>query len=49
MKYIKQTGGRGQYGHVKIHLFPGEPGEGYEFVNKIGGGIDSEGVHQADR
>ena len=26
MKYAKQTGGRGQYGHVKIHLYPGEPG-----------------------
>src|SRR2546430_10387354 len=34
MKYSKQTGGRGQYGHVKIHLFPGEPGSGYIFENR---------------
>src|SRR3979409_646815 len=33
MKYAKQTGGRGQYGHVKIHLYPGEPGSGYIFEN----------------
>jgi elongation factor G len=38
MKYAKQTGGRGQYGHVKIHLYPGEPGTGYVFENKISGG-----------
>src|SRR6476620_4336131 len=38
MKYAKQTGGRGQYGHVKIHLFPGEAGTGYVFENKISGG-----------
>ncbi len=38
MKYAKQTGGRGQYGHAKIHLFPGEPGTGYIFENKISGG-----------
>src|ERR671910_2693405 len=38
MKYAKQTGGRGQYGHAKIHLFPGEPGTGYVFENKISGG-----------
>src|SRR5437667_9942580 len=31
MKYAKQTGGRGQYGHVKIHLYPGQPGSGYIF------------------
>ena len=37
-KYIRQTGGRGQYGHVKIHLFPGEPGTGYVFENEISGG-----------
>src|SRR5258708_1819359 len=34
MKYAKQTGGRGQYGHVKIHLYPGEPGTGYVFENE---------------
>ena len=38
MKYAKQTGGRGQYGHVKIHLFPGEPGSGYVFENETTGG-----------
>jgi len=37
-RYIKQTGGRGQYGHAKIHLIPRHPGEGYEFVNAIVGG-----------
>ena len=49
MKYAKQTGGRGQYGHVKIHLYPAEPGSGYLFENKITGGVDSEGIHQAGR
>ena len=38
MKYAKQTGGRGQYGHAKIHVFPGETGTGYLFENKISGG-----------
>ena len=38
MKYAKQTGGRGQYGHAKIHLYPGEPGSGYIFENEISGG-----------
>jgi elongation factor G len=38
-KYIRQTGGRGQYGHVKIYLDPQEPGKGYEFVNEIVGGV----------
>ncbi len=38
MKYAKQTGGRGQYGHAKIHLFPGEPGTGYIFENDVVGG-----------
>jgi elongation factor G len=38
-KYIRQTGGRGQYGHVKIKLDPQEPGKGYEFVNDIVGGV----------
>src|SRR5437868_14189095 len=37
-KYIRQTGGRGQYGHAKIRLEPQEPGKGYEFVNDIVGG-----------
>ena len=35
MKYAKQTGGRGQYGHAKIHVFPGEPGQGYVFENEV--------------
>jgi len=38
-KYIRQTGGRGQYGHVKIYLDPQEPGKGYEFVNDVVGGV----------
>jgi elongation factor G len=38
-KYIRQTGGRGQYGHVKIRIEPNEPGKGYEFVNDIVGGV----------
>jgi elongation factor G len=37
-RYIKQTGGRGQYGHAKIKLTPRKPGEGYEFINGIVGG-----------
>ena len=37
-KYAKQSGGRGQYGHVKIKIFPKEPGEGFEFKNSIVGG-----------
>jgi elongation factor G len=38
-KYIKQTGGRGQYGHVILKLEPNEPGAGFEFIDKIVGGV----------
>lgn len=38
-KYAKQTGGRGQYGHVHIKLEPKEAGSGYEFINEISGGV----------
>jgi elongation factor G len=49
MKYAKQTGGRGQYGHVKIHLYPGEPGTGYVFENEIvGGAIPKEFIKPVD-
>src|SRR5438067_302322 len=49
MKYAKQTGGRGQYGHVKIHLYPGEPGSGYVFENETSGGsIPKEFIKPVD-
>jgi elongation factor G len=38
-KFIRQTGGRGQYGHVVIDLEPAEPGTGFEFISKIVGGV----------
>jgi elongation factor G len=38
-KFVRQTGGRGQYGHVVINLTPGEPGSGFVFDNKIVGGV----------
>ena len=37
-RYVKQTGGRGQFGRVKIRVVPGQPGHGFEFVNDIRGG-----------
>jgi elongation factor G len=49
MKYAKQTGGRGQYGHAKIHLFPGEPGSGYIFENEVTqGSIPKEYIKPVD-
>jgi elongation factor G len=38
-KFVRQTGGKGQYGHVVINLEPGEPGSGYVFEDKIVGGV----------
>jgi len=49
MKYAKQTGGRGQYGHAKIHVFPGEPGTGYVFENEVTqGAIPKEFIKPID-
>ena len=42
-KYIKQTGGRGQYGHVVMEISPAGPGEGFQFVNSIRGGAIPQG------
>src|SRR6266446_6594870 len=49
-KYIRQTGGRGQYGHAKIYLDPNEPGKGYEFINEIvGGTVPKEYIKPIDQ
>lgn len=49
-KYAKQSGGRGQYGHVFLRVTPQEPGEGYEFVNSIvGGKIPKEYIPAVDK
>jgi small GTP-binding protein len=48
-KYIRQTGGSGNYGHCKIRIEPNEPGKGYEFIQRHQGRRDSQGVHQAHR
>lgn len=49
-KYVKQTGGRGQYGHVLMRLIPQEPGAGYEFDNQIvGGKIPREYIPAVDK
>ena len=48
-KYARQSGGKGQYGHVKIRLEPNESGKGYEFVNEIvGGAIPKEYIPAVD-
>ena len=48
-KFIRQTGGRGQYGHVYLKLEPLEPGKGFEFVNKIvGGSIPKEYINPVE-
>ncbi len=49
-KYARQSGGRGQYGHVKIILEPNESGKGYEFINKtVGGSIPKEYIAPVDQ
>ena len=48
-KYARQSGGKGQYGHVKIIMEPNEPGKGYEFINKVvGGAIPKEYIPAID-
>ncbi|NEO30145.1 MAG: elongation factor G [Symploca sp. SIO3C6] len=49
-KFIRQSGGKGQYGHVVVELEPGEPGTGFEFVSKIvGGAIPKEYISPAEQ
>lgn len=49
-KYARQSGGRGQYGHVKIRVRKGEPGSGYKFINSIvGGTIPKEYIPSVDQ
>jgi len=48
-KYARQSGGKGQYGHVKIRVEPNEPGKGYEFINAVvGGSIPKEYIPAVD-
>ena len=49
-RYVRQTGGKGQFAHVKLMIEPNEPGKGYEFVNKItGGAIPKEFIPCVDQ
>ena len=49
-RYVRQTGGKGQFAHVKLMLEPNEPGKGYEFVNKVtGGAIPKEFIPCVDQ
>ena len=49
-KFVRQSGGRGQYGHVVINVEPNEPGKGYHFINKIvGGSIPREFIPAVDK
>ena len=50
MKYARQSGGKGQYGHVKIIVEPNESGKGYEFINKVvGGAIPKEYIEPVNQ
>ena len=49
-RYVRQTGGKGQFAHVKLMIEPNEPGKGYEFVNKVtGGAIPKEFIPCVDQ
>jgi elongation factor G len=49
-KYIRQTGGSGNYGHCKLRVEPNEPGKGYEFINEIkGGSVPKEYIKPIDQ
>ena len=49
-RFVRQTGGRGQYGHVYLRIEPQAPGDGYEFVNAIvGGAVPREFISAVDR
>jgi elongation factor G len=49
-RYVRQTGGRGQYAHIKLRIEPNEPGKGYEFIDKIvGGAVPKEYIPAVDQ